>query len=119
MVSPPWQKFEEFIQDLFKLDSTPASGNQWHDVGDAVSRGHYTEEPFQFVVDCKYTEQKGFRLDHSFLDKWVLKGLELGKIFIMPIRFADRVTRKQSDYVVLSLNDFHTLVDMAKLNQHK
>lgn len=116
---PMWEKFEHYIQDLLKLDSTINSGNQWHDVGDAVSRGHYTEEPLRFVADCKFTEQKGFRLEQKFLDKWILKGLELGRIFILPIRFFDKETHQQSDYVVLALHDFHTLVDLAKLNQHK
>lgn len=114
---PAWEKFEHFIQDLLKLDSTPSSGNQWHDVGDAVSRGHYSEDPFRFVADCKYTEQKGFRLDRNFLDKWVLKGLELGKIFIMPIRFCDERTDSSSDYVVISLDDFRALVETAKLKK--
>lgn len=117
--TPAWEKFEHYIQDLLKLDSTVCSGNQWHDVGDAVSRGHYTEEPFRFVADCKHTEQKGFRLDLKFLNRWVMKGLELGRIFILPIRFFDSETRKNFDYVVLPLDDFHMLVDMAKLNQHK
>lgn len=114
---PAWEKFEHFIQDLLKLDSTICSGNQWHDQGDAVSREHYTEEPFRFIADCKYTVQKGFRLEQKFLDSWVIKALELGKIFILPIRFFDEKDRKQSDYVVLSLGDFHTLVEMAKLGK--
>ena len=110
-----WEKWEKEAQQSLDLDSTVSSGNQWSDPGDGVNRSHYTEIKFPLIIDCKFTEKKGFRLESSFLNLWYRKARELGKIFAMPIRFSNT----QEDWVVLKFEDFCQILAEANLPHNK
>jgi len=113
---PGWKAHEAHIQDLLGLDSTPASGAKWQAVGDAVDNRHPSETVFPLIADAKCTEQKSFSLRAADLGSWVDRAQELGKRFIMPIRFWPRGAYGPRDYVVLTLDDFAELLEMARRN---
>lgn len=112
-----WEKFEKYVQRSLNLDSTVSSGNQWNDPGDAVDRTHFSIDPYKLIVDCKYTERKGFRLESAMLKTWVRNAVDGGYIFGLPIRFHEN--GKNSDYIVLTLEDFSDIFCKAKENNSK
>lgn len=111
---PGWQGHEAYVQELLGLDSTIASGSKFHDVGDAVDHQHYTDSDFRFIVDCKYTESQSFSIPLKLLDQWTKSAQELGKRFLLPLRFWPKGQRNPKDYVVMSLHDFQELFEAAQ-----
>lgn len=105
-----WQKHEADLQEALGLNSTIGSGNQSHDIGDG-STGHNRKTDFPMVIDCKCTLNKSYSLSSDLLEEWLHKAAELGKMFLLPIRFQNAKTK---DYVVLQLEDFQLLLDLAK-----
>lgn len=111
-----WEKWEKDVQKALQLDSTINSGNTWADPGDGVSREHYTEKKFPFIIDAKHTGHKTFSVVRKFMEVWRAKALDLGKVFILPIRFEDE--HGKSDWVVLHFVDFLQLVEEAENNDN-
>ena len=110
-----WQAHEEYVQKLLGLDSTICSGNKFHDPGDGVDRSHPSQNSFALIVDAKCTTAKSFSVKSEFLKEWEEKAAMLGKRFAMPIRF-ESITdlNSRQDYVLLSLNDFAELLELAR-----
>lgn len=105
-----WQAHEEDVQKLLGLDSTICSGNKFYDPGDGVDRSHPRQNSFALIIDAKCTAAKSFSVKAEFLKEWEEKAAMLGKRFAMPIRFE----ASQQDYVLLSLNDFAELLELAR-----
>ena len=105
MGDPRWRRFEHDVQNRLHLDSTPGSGNQFFAPGDAVDHRHLLLSRFPILADCKYTEKLSFTLNSHFLHQQVERATELGKRFVMPIRFSCH-----GDYVVLTLDDLAELL---------
>lgn len=110
---PGWEAHEHYVQDLLGLDSTPASGSQFNDPGDAVDHRHPRLSRFPILADAKYTEKGSYSVAHHWMVKQVDRATELGKRFILPIRFWPRGAQHPDDYVVLTLDDFAELMELA------
>lgn len=113
----PWQLHEKYVADSLGLDLCIASGNKYYDPGDAVQRGHYTESNFPIIADAKCTEKKSYSVKQEFVREWVDKAVEMGKRFIMPIRF--HATNEWGrpvvdDYVLLTFDDFLELLEAQR-----
>lgn len=106
-----WQRHERDIQDLLGLDSTPASGSQFNAPGDAVDHRHPTNTCFPLLADCKCTEKLSYSLNRKFLLDQTEQAAEIGRRFIMPVRFQHE--HQHEDYVVIGLDDFAELMDLA------
>jgi hypothetical protein len=106
-----WQKHEKDLQEALGLSSTVGSGNQSHDIGDG-SNGHNRLQDFPMVIDCKATEKKSYSLTYELMESWLQRAAELGKMFLLPIRFVN--APKYKDYVVIELSDFQLLLAYAK-----
>ena len=106
-----WQSHEEDVQKLLGLDSTICSGNKFYDPGDGVDRSHPDQNSFALIIDAKCTTAKSFSVKAEFLKEWEEKAAMLGKRFAMPIRF-EGLNSKQ-DYILLTLNDFAELMELA------
>jgi hypothetical protein len=106
-----WQEFERDIQHRLGLDSTPASGSQFYAPGDAVDNRHLRQSRFAILADCKVTEKGSFALNRQFLAHQVEGAVELGKRFILPLRFWHHGDVRPEDYVVSTLDDFDELVE--------
>ncbi len=104
----PWQQFETHVQTLLGLSSTKASGSLFHDPGDGIDHGHYSDNDFALIVDCKLTEKDSFRIKRIDLLNWKIRAAEMGKRFALPIRFFK--PHRTDDFVVLSLDDFAELL---------
>jgi hypothetical protein len=111
--APGWQEFETHVQQLLGLDSTPASGGRFHAPGDAVDHHHPTQSRFPLFADCKFTQRLSFSLNRHFLLQQSERAVELGKRFILPLRFWHHHNAYE-DYVVLRLDDFAELMDLAR-----
>lgn len=111
-MKPQWEQWEEEIQNRWGLSSTVCSGNQFHDPGDAVSRGTPYDH-FRLMVDCKYTDKQSFSLRARTLKQWLTTGMSRGKISILAIRFSGK-SDTPTDWVVLSLDDFEELWEKAR-----
>lgn len=108
-----WQEHERYTAEVLGLEMTIASGSQYHDPGDAVTRGHYSETS-QWISDAKYTERKSFAVNAEFMKKWVERAGEQGKRFLLPLRFSRKNQWgdwEGEDYVVLQLDDFAELLE--------
>jgi hypothetical protein len=112
-----WQAHEQYVQELLGLSSTICSGNQFNDPGDGVDRDHPSQKLFPLIVDAKYTEKQSFSIKYAVLNEWWDKAAEMGKRFVMPIRFFPKWTVEPIDYVLLSLDDFAELLDAARHGQ--
>jgi hypothetical protein len=113
-----WQAHEKDIQGLLGLDSTICSGNKFYDPGDGVDRSHPTQNSFALIVDAKCTTAASFSLKLAFLKEWEEKAAGLGKRFAMPIRFEPLSDfDAKHDYVLLTLNDFAELLELARDRQ--
>jgi len=55
-----------------KIERTINSGALWFDKGDLKSD--------EYLIDCKYTEKKGFRITHKMLEKIWNEALESNKL---------------------------------------
>lgn len=110
MVVPAWQAFEHDIQGMLGLSSTPASGSQWNAPGDAVDNEHGSW--FAVLADAKCTEKSSYSISARFMRQGVAAAAELGKRFILPVRFRGRGAPQ--DYVVLTLDDFAELLEKAR-----
>jgi hypothetical protein len=104
-----WQVHEEYVQNLLGLDSTICSGNKFYDPGDGVDREHPSQKAFPLIIDAKCTKAKSYSVKAEFLKEWEEKAAMLGKRFAMPIRF-----EPSQDYVLLTLNDFAELLELAR-----
>jgi hypothetical protein len=111
---PGWEAHEQAIQHLLGLDSTPASGSQFYAPGDAVDNRHPRHSSFALLADAKYTEKGSFALNHHFLVEQVERATELGKRFILPLRFWPKGAYHPDDYVVSTLDDFAELVEARR-----
>ena len=108
---PGWQEFEQEVNEQLGLRATISSGNKWHDPGDGTDRAQTT---FPLLVDAKYTTYASFGLSAQFLLQMVGKAQELGRRFVLPVRFGSLRQGVSRDYVVLTLHDFTELLDMAR-----
>lgn len=106
---------EQDVQELLGLDSTICSGNKFYDPGDGVDRSHPSQNSFALIVDAKCTTAQSYSLKASFLKEWEEKAATLGKRFAMPIRFESLTDLSQrQDYILLTLNDFAELLELAR-----
>lgn len=105
-----FQQHEKDLQDVLGLNSSIASGNQWHDIGDG-STGHNRESSIGIIIDCKSTIKGSYSLNAVMLKDWLHKAALKGKMFLLPVRF---VNPSIQDYVVLELEDFLLLWNLAK-----
>lgn len=108
-----WQEFERDVQHLLGLDSTPASGSQFYAPGDAVDNRHIRQSQFAILADCKVTERGSFSLNRQFLAHQVEGATELGKRFMLPVRFTHDDSRGE-DYALMTLNDIAELVECRR-----
>jgi len=113
--TPEWERFEQDVQEILHLDSTIASGSKHYDQGDAVDKRHPSESNFRFIADAKYTNMKSFSLDMKMLRQWVKRAQEDGKRFCLPLRFGE----KDEDYIVLTLDDFAEILEVARTTEVK
>ena len=91
-----WQKKEKRDAKDFKGIRTPRSGGFWSFAGDVESD--------KFLIECKQTDKKGYRLT---LDKWNKashEALMSGKTPIMSLQIQDQ------ELVVISKFDFLELL---------
>jgi len=113
---PTWEQWERDLQERLGLDSTPASGARWQAPGDAVDNSHPQDSSFALLLDAKLTEKISYSIGRKFWNQWQAKAAEAGKRFIMPIRMWPRGEAKPTDVVVVGLDDFVELVEMARGN---
>lgn len=109
-----WEHHESDVQELLGLSPTIASGSKFHDIGDAVDHKHYSESEFRFIADCKYTESKSFSVGLQLLRQWEEKAAELGKRFLLPLRFWPKDARNPRDYAIISLHDLSEMLEALK-----
>jgi hypothetical protein len=109
--NPLWEQFENRVQELLDLRSTPGSGNQWHDVSDGRSR---PEDRYKLMVDCKYTERRAFNLAAPVLSQWWEKATGAGYQFALPVKMDGLNTGRQKEWVVIPLDDYVELVDAIR-----
>lgn len=105
-----WRKHETDLQEALGLNSTIGSGNQFQDIGDG-STGHNRKNAIPIVIDCKCTEKASYSLSSELLEDWLRRAGEIGKMFMLPIRFQHA---KVQDYVVLQLDDLLELLELAR-----
>lgn len=106
-----WEHFEKYVAKLFDLDLTLASGSQFHDRGDAVTRGR--QDAFPLYADAKYTERASFSLKIRELRHYTEAAAEQGKRLLVPLRFWLKGDYAPSDWVILSLHDLKELLMMG------
>lgn len=108
--NPAWEQFERRVQELLDLRSTPGSGNQWHDIGDGVSK---PDDAYKLIVDCKYTDRKSFSVSGDTLQPWLDKAGLLGYHFALPVRL-EGMKGTAKNWVTVPLDDYVELVDAAR-----
>jgi hypothetical protein len=106
-----WQTWEREVAELFGLDQTLASGSKFRDPGDAVQRGRGF--PFPVLADAKYTEFASISFKLKFLRDWQDKAAEMGKRFVLPIRFHIKAENRNDDWVLISAHDLAELLDVV------
>ena len=106
-----WERHEYDVQQLLGLASTIGSGNKWHDISDGTVKDQYSG-PFLLMVDAKSTIKGSYSVNAKFMRSWVDKAVELGKRFALPIRFL-KPNGHHEDYIVLTLDDFAELMQLA------
>lgn len=104
MSREPWQDWEAEVARDLNLSLTICSGNKAHDPGDAVSRGRGHGWPL--YADCKTTVRGSYSLKATELAQHVERAADLGKRFVLPLRFVG-----VADYAVVTYNDFQELYD--------
>jgi hypothetical protein len=110
MLKKHWEAFEKDVAERLGLRRTISSGNKFFDPGDAVSEHG---DRFPLYADAKCTEAKSFTLKSHELRDYTRRALEAGKTMILPVRFFSKVGHHE-DYVVLGLDDFQMLLDLAR-----
>ena len=90
------------------LRRTISSGNKHFDPGDAVSTDR--NDPFPLYADAKCTSANSFSLKAYELRQFTERAIEVGRRFIMPIRFWSPGSQHE-DYVVIGFNDFQDLIE--------
>ena len=115
--TPAWARWEAYVQHLLGLDSTIASGGKWYDISDGVDRDRYGSS-FQLIIDAKATEKGSYSVTRKFMAQWRLKAEMMGKRFAVPIRFVSP-HGMNDDYVVLGLDDFAELLEMARKGEEQ
>lgn len=109
-----WERHERDMQQMFGLDSTITSGNKFFDPGDGVTRDR--EAPFPLYADCKCTEHSSISLKVLALRQYAIRATELGKRFIMPIRFHIVAEDSHDDWVLIQAHDLAELIDLVNAN---
>jgi len=105
-----WAAFEAYVNSKLGLSATLASGSQAHDPGDGVDRRHHTETDYALQVDAKYTVRSSFALNAAMLSRSWERAAIQGKVFALPIRFANERTGEVRDWVVVPLDDYAALL---------
>lgn len=113
-IREPWRHFEQYVQVLLGLDSTPSSGNQFNDPGDGVDRGHSLQHEFPLMIDAKFSEKSSFSFSAKMFDQGLRQAAMAGKRMAWPVRLWPRYDLHPHDLVVLSLEDFVDLVSMRR-----
>lgn len=108
---PGWQQHEHDVAAMFGLDLTVSSGNRFHDPGDAIHRGR--RFPFPVYAEAKYTSNASRSLRLAELQDGQERAEEIGRRFILPLRFWPRGAVGPHDYVVLNAHDLAELLDMV------
>jgi hypothetical protein len=112
-MSADWKGHERDVARLLGLDQTTSSGNRFHDPGDVVDRSHSLNNDFAIIADCKCTEKLSATVKLIVLNEWRERAAEMGKRFIMPLRFWPRGANRPSDFVLVPLDDFAELLHKA------
>lgn len=112
-----WEQWEHHVQEVLGLSSTPASGAKWQAPGDAVDTGYDTI--FPLIVDAKTTKNHSYSITRKFWEQWSVKAAEDGKRFIAAIRLWPRGARTPTDMVVIGLDDFAELLQLARLGEER
>lgn len=102
-----WKIWEREVATALDLDFTVSSGNQFFDSGDVTTRGR--DDPFPLWADCKFTEKISFTLKLRDLSWYSERAAEVGKRFVLPLRFQPKGASRPQDYVVMSFHDFMEL----------
>jgi hypothetical protein len=106
-----WEGFERHVQFELGLDSTIASGSQFHDKGDAVDRRHPSATDYALQIECKFTVGRTFTLNAKKLSAWV-KGARLsGRNFGLAVRFWPTNGLGPEDYILVPLGEYKELLD--------
>lgn len=113
-----WQQHEAHVCEVLEVEPTLASGSQWHDTGDGVTRNAYSLWPIWF--DAKCTVQRGYHIQRGSLKTMWDRATAAGKKFLLPLRFVDDHGQHQ-DYVVMPLDDYVELLATARAywNEHE
>lgn len=106
-----WERWEADVASTFGLDQTLASGSKFHDIGDATHRGRHF--PFPVIADAKYTEHSSYSVKVRDLRQWASRAAELGKRFVLPIRFHIVAEDTEDDWVLIASHDLAELLDMV------
>jgi hypothetical protein len=99
------------MQIMFGLDATITSGNKFFDPGDGVTRDR--EAPFPLYADCKCTSMASMSIRVLHLRQYAARAAELGKRFIMPIRFHIVAEDSHDDWVLIQAHDLAELIDLV------
>ena len=114
---PDWQKFEKDANAKLGLDATVTSGSKWYDKNDGTTRGHPLDNIFMLDADEKSTKHRAYSLSVDFLESNRRRSVLAGKTFVLPVRF--ELESHDSDWVVLNLEDFTSLVGIDEVNAFK
>lgn len=109
---PDWELHESEMAELLGGDLTVGSGNQFYDISDIVTRENVIDNRVQFMADAKSTLKKSFALNRDFLFDYRERAIIRGKIFLLPVRFEDRMTEEKTDWIVVHANDFSELLGL-------
>lgn len=117
---PGWETFEAHVNNLLLLDSTVASGSQYHDPGDGVDRSHPSETDMAVMVDAKYTVGRSFSISAKLLRQYVERAAMGGKRFVLAVRMTDpKDVISSHDYAVLPLDDYAELLSAYRTLEHQ
>jgi len=111
---PGWEAHEQHVNELLGLDSTPASGARWQAPGDGCDNNHPLDTVFPLMIDAKYTASQSYSVSAKFMRQATERAMELGKRFVLPLRFWSRGAPGPEDYIVLGLDDFAELLELAR-----
>lgn len=114
---PDWQKFEKEANAKLGLEATVTSGSKWYDKNDGTTRGHPLDNIFMLDADEKSTKHRAYSLSVDFLESNRKRSILAGKTFVLPVRF--ELDSHDSDWVVLNLEDFTSLVGIDEVNAAK
>lgn len=113
---PDWQRFEREANAKLGIQATVTSGSQWYDKNDGTTRGHPLDNGIMLDADEKSTKHRSYSLSVDFLESNRKRSTLAGKIFVLPVRFE---LDHDSDWIVLSLDDFVSLTGISLANGAK